>query len=292
MEIVLLGTGGAFRYPSLWCGCQACERARYLAGRNLRSSSCLLIKPDLLIDFPPEIGLLSERYGLRLSQIKHVLFTHSHNDHFYPQYFRWHSRRKRRTADDIEDSACLTPLDQLNIYGSPYVCDRVRFTLSNTEEIEYQIVLHPISVWKSFEINSLEITPIPANHHVSQDIAMNYVIHDGSRGAVLLYLLDSGPPFDETLSFLRRFRFDAVIVDVAGGTLPDSRTPPGHMNIGMARKIFSSFRATGLLKKEGIFILSHFTHSAPVYDDLVKNYERDNDNFKIGYDGMRLSLGE
>lgn len=293
MELVLLGTGGAYRYPSLWCSCKNCEEARQRGGRNLRSNSCLWLKPNLLIDFPPEIGSLSDHNHISLSNIQAILFTHSHPDHFYPWYFQWHSRRRYSHEDQlsssVEDSACLSRLSTLNIYGSSYVCSTIKRTLG-MKELEYDIILNDIRPWKEFKIGNYAITPVLANHNVLEDTAFNYIIHEQSTGATLFYGLDSGMPAEETLVFLTKFSFDVVIVDTAGGGVPDEKVPAGHMNISMASELRRKLLRAGVLKKEGYFILSHFTHFAPIYDVLARDIE--DVTLKIGYDGMRISVKE
>ena len=51
-------------------------------GKNIRTRSSVLIDDDLMVDFPPDSYWHIVNYGIDASQIKHLVITHSHQDHF------------------------------------------------------------------------------------------------------------------------------------------------------------------------------------------------------------------
>ena len=54
MKLQYFGTAAAEGWPALFCGCDACRRAREAGGRNIRTRSQALIDDKLLIDFPAD----------------------------------------------------------------------------------------------------------------------------------------------------------------------------------------------------------------------------------------------
>ncbi len=78
MEILFLGTSCSWAIPYPFCNCLQCK-SKYKKDKRYRSS--ILIKPDILIDLPPDIIFFFKRYDL--SKIKYIFLTHSHSDHIF-----------------------------------------------------------------------------------------------------------------------------------------------------------------------------------------------------------------
>ena len=87
MKFRYLGTAAAEGFPAVFCNCEYCNVARKTGGKNIRTRSQAVIDDDLLIDFPPDTYSHALLTGLNLGKIKHLLVTHSHMDHFFPQEF-------------------------------------------------------------------------------------------------------------------------------------------------------------------------------------------------------------
>ena len=85
MKIQYLGTAAAEGWPGLFCRCEVCRRAREAGGKNIRTRSQALIDDTILMDFPPDTYLHMLRDGLPLPEIRTLLLTHSHQDHWYPE---------------------------------------------------------------------------------------------------------------------------------------------------------------------------------------------------------------
>ena len=77
MKVQLLGTSAAEGWPGLFCNCRACEEARRLGGKNIRSRSSALIDGVLKIDLPPDTLYHVFRHGLDLrTEFRHPPFVH------------------------------------------------------------------------------------------------------------------------------------------------------------------------------------------------------------------------
>ncbi len=88
MRLQILGSGGAEGWPAVFCGCLHCKRARELGGKNIRTRSGAQLGKKHKIDFSPDSFSQALRNRLDWAQLEHLFFTHSHNDHFYPNEIR------------------------------------------------------------------------------------------------------------------------------------------------------------------------------------------------------------
>lgn len=83
MKLTFNGTAAAEGFPALFCECRYCQKARELGVKNIRTRTSCLIDDQYLIDFPPDT-YMHVLYGkLKLSKIRHIIVTHSHEDRSY-----------------------------------------------------------------------------------------------------------------------------------------------------------------------------------------------------------------
>ena len=87
MKIKVLGTAAYERVPAMFCSCPICNYAREHGGKEVRTQAQVLINDDLLVDFGQDSFYHSLRFGVDFQQIKNILITHSHSDHFIPEDF-------------------------------------------------------------------------------------------------------------------------------------------------------------------------------------------------------------
>jgi phosphoribosyl 1,2-cyclic phosphate phosphodiesterase len=84
VKLTFNGTAAAEGFPAVFCECKYCKKARELGGKNIRTRSSCLINEEYLIDFPPDTYMHTLYGSLKLSNVKHVIITHHHKDHFAP----------------------------------------------------------------------------------------------------------------------------------------------------------------------------------------------------------------
>lgn len=78
MHIKFLGTSSAWTIPYPNCNCSQCK-SKDKKDKRFRSS--IFIKPDILLDIPPDFPYFFMKY--KYLNIKKVFITHSHSDHIF-----------------------------------------------------------------------------------------------------------------------------------------------------------------------------------------------------------------
>ena len=287
MKIVFLGTGAGEGYPGYWCECPHCTYARKHGGRNLRTNSCLAINEELLIDMGPSCFDNAARFGVNLTQIKTLLITHPHEDHLYPQTLFWrHMDEKLLSLSYAKQMNCggprFTEIPELNIYGNRFVVDSLNNFL---EMIENQkVVVNEIDEGVGFESNGYQIMPIRGNHGPEAGFAHSYVVR--KEGKTLLYALDSGTYDEDQFELIKKFQYDAVIME---GTTGLNEQYGGHMclvnNIQMKKRL----NECGCLKEGSRFILTHMSpHWCPPHDWYESIVE--SEGMELAYDGKQIEI--
>lgn len=81
MEVILLGTGGAWGVPELYCECRICQKMRERGERRSRTS--FLVREGaatFLVDCGPDVRAQLERHPAPV--LEGVFITHEHADHY------------------------------------------------------------------------------------------------------------------------------------------------------------------------------------------------------------------
>ena len=277
MKIQILGSGGGEGYPALFCGCKHCQAARKAGGKSLRSLSQTLIDGKILIDFPPDTLSHFRQNCLNMGDIGHMLITHVHDDHYCPGLFS-----TRGT-----DFAPVMSVEKLHVYGNADVkrlFDGYYKLFPIRKEICGNIVFHDLTPYESVNLGGYSVTPLKANHAPEQ-IALNYIIDDGR--SVLLYLLDSGYPTDETLGFLAQYprKFACVILDCTMGV----NYYVYHMNFEQNIRLKNKLIELNIADENTTFIVSHITHNHAGLHEEIENYFKES-GIKVANDGFSREI--
>ncbi len=272
MEIKILGSGGGEGYPALFCECAHCKAARRSGGKSLRSLSQTLIDGKLLIDLPAATHAHCLAGGFSLGHIEHLLITHTHADHYVPEIL------DTRGGCFAHNMAA----EKMHIYGNKDVKRRFEGTFALFpigSEIRESMELHVVQAFEPFTAGEYKITPIKACHAFEED-ALNYIIDDGKKA--LLYLVDSGYPYAETLAFLQGYgkKFDCVIMDATMG----DNYYKGHMNFEENKKLKAYLLDAGMCDAKTKFVITHITHNhAGTHEDVEKIFA--DSGIAVAFDG-------
>jgi len=287
MEFRFLGTSAGEQYPGLWCTCDNCEKARRLGGRNIRSNTFAYVAPNILIDLPPGATNQMTRFGLRLPDIEHILFTHSHEDHLDPFYLRWRERDPSvplpppRTAIGPRFSEAKP----LNIYCNEAIYQQLANPSWGFRDYAFRLVqLHLVRAFERYDVKSFAFVPLCAHHGGSHEIALNYILE--KEGKRLLYALDTGWPLPVTYEAIRRHTYDLVVVE---GTFGYGADVEEHLNLDKVERLRRLFLEDGLIKEETPFYVSHICpHHTPVHDEIAPLYAKK--GITIAYDGLTVDV--
>ncbi len=278
MELKILGSGGGEGYPALFCECDHCKAARKAGGKSLRSLSQTLIDGKLLIDLPAATHAHCLSHGFGLGHIEYLLITHTHADHYAPQIL-----------DTRGDGfAWNMQAEKLHIYGNEEVTRKFDGTFALfpiRDAIRENIVLHTVKAFTPFFAGEYEITPLKA-HHAPEEEPFNYIIDDGKTA--LLYLVDTGYPFPETLSYIERCgkTFGCVVMDATMGV----NYYEGHMNFAENKKLKEYLCDKGACDGKTKFAITHITHNHAGLHEEIEKYFADTD-IEVAYDGMTIAIG-
>lgn len=288
MKIRFLGSGAAEGIPAIFCECRLCRQAREQKRYFTRSQ--ILIDGDLLIDFPPDSYYRALTAGVDLAEVKDILVTHSHSDHFYAEDFFMRGLL----------SSYRLPVHTVNVYASKAVTDLLdKFysgypkgtykpepigTFNGYDEYAQSTEYVNVSPFEKFGAGEYTVTALPSAH-VPAEPSLIYAVEKG--GKRLLYATDTGYPAAEVFDFLEREGgvFDAVVYD---GTYGFSDINEGHMNFRDCERMKSELAARGLTSDRTKHYITHMSHNvAKDLDDLDKNFPR---GFIMACDGLEAEV--
>ena len=263
LVLTALGSAASEAIPCAFCDCPVCRRAREAGGREVRSRTAYAVGNTIRIDFGPDAVWQSVRTATPLTGLRHLFFTHSHEDHFYP--------------DDLFPVGRFLK-EPLNVYGSATVLDKLRAHRS------YQnMILHEMSHGVTVELPeaSLRVTALNARHIPTENALLLLLEHGESR---VLIGNDSDMFPEETVEFLRGKRCGHVFLDCTWG---DTDRGYGHMGYPNDLRMMEKLRAVGAADGETQVHPTHFCH------EYVRSHEemaRDYHPFIPAYDGMKIEF--
>lgn len=274
MKITYYGTGAGEGWPGVFCQCERCQQARKLGGRNIRTRSQALINEDLLLDLPPDNQLHSLYYGLDLSKVNALLFTHSHSDHCYPEDLEFLREPFSHTRDG-----------QMLIGGNEAVAEKVKKACGGlgNEEMRFRYDI----LRENVPINMLDYTIVPLRAtHTPTERCLFYRISQGGKN--VLYAHDTGFFTEENMKCLMEQpgKLNLVSLDCTSQKYRD-----GNYHMGLLDNAEQKERLleAGLADENTIWVVNHFSHNGEwLYDEMAFQAERY--GFLTSYDGMTIEF--
>lgn len=262
----------------MFCNCQFCQKIRKMDSGEVRTRSQVLIDDILSVDFPPEAYVHSLKYGVNLSNLKYLLVTHSHMDHFYAHDFILRGYKYAQLEQDV-----------LNIYGNEEVFKVFKECCAREmkEVVAPHIAFNTVKSYQVFKVGNYTVITIPANHSKVED-ALLFYISDGKKG--YLHLHDSGVVCDEAINFLAKnnakadlVTFDCTFLDKSYG--PEAR----HMGIDDNMAIKQRLKDVGVIDDNCKCVITHFSHNAnPTRANLLLYEEKY--GVIAAYDGLTIEI--
>ena len=261
----------------MFCKCPVCTNIRRLGQAEQRTRSQVLIDGVISVDFPPEAYAHSLKYGYNCGDIKYILATHSHMDHFYAHDF---ILRGYRYASDFGGT--------LHIYGNSEVA--AVFNECTAREmkpsVKPNIDLTVIGAYTTFKMGGYTVATLPAKHSTTEQ-ALLYYVSDGKSG--YLHLYDTGLP-ECDFGYLTKTGAKVNVVSLDCTYLNRTGIPrPRHMNLEDRLLVIKRLKEAGICANECRFVITHFSHNSNPLTGRMAALENEY-GVTAAYDGMEVEV--
>ena len=280
MKVTVLGSGG-FGYPLVFCGCENCNKARIVGGKNIRKRASILINDEMLIDLTPDSCVAMGMYGKDMSKVKYLLQTHTHLDHFDANHFI-----------TLDSKYGVINNGKLNLICSNLCFEDINFKISQYEKMdlydsEYlnkiNLQVSTINHGESLVIGDYLIKAIHCTHHENIGAQIYLIKHNNKT---LLYATDTTLITDIALEELKGFKINCVFLDESFG-LNDYMAK--HLNIKGFKEYILQLKNNNLIADNCKIFATHITHDGnPLHDELEEILAKD--GASASYDGMEIEI--
>ena len=273
MTIRVLGSAAAEGIPAIFCVCPICAEARRRGGKEIRRRTAYMLGDEILIDFGPDIYNAMISFGLDYSRVRHILISHSHEDHWYPHELFF---RRRGFSIIAEDSHII-------VHGNEAVGRRLLDMVPDLDAVSVEF--HQVGAFEEIDLgNGITAIGVKAAHAYDQ-VALNWLIR--TPAGSVLFGNDTGWYEDETWEFLAGAALSVVFMDSTYGSVQNRSH---HMGCDGVIEAHAKMREIGALADGARFIANHFSHNGKMlHTDLVQAYEAH--GIEVAYDGMVVELG-
>ena len=283
MKIKYWGTAAAEGVPGIFCNCEVCRLARQEKGRKLRTRSQLLINDDLLVDFGPDTYTNSVKYDFNMTNLKHVIITHPHEDHLYSE----------ELEHRLKGFACEIGTPVLVIHGSADTLETIRRVTDRVPGFKGQdrVIYDIMKPYETRAIGRYYVTPLPAEHGTATPFV--YLIEEGNKSFLLLN--DTGRPSYEVYQYLvkRGILLDAISFDTTYGfenVLVKYGKADHHMGLLDNVAVKGFLDMNGVADRHTVCIANHFSHQG-IDADYHKMAEHSAKyGFITSYDGLEIEV--
>lgn len=254
MRIKFLGSGAAEGIPAINCDCDHCTRAREEGGRLLRERSALLFSLpgyELLVDCPPDIRSLINRYGI--DRVDGILATRARYDH-------------------------VGGLKEFEFWagGVDFLAEEALFEIIKREhwtELLDTVMFHiPYYPAASLYVGGFSIVPFAARRH--RPIFGISVKENDTR---VVYTSDTPA---RLTNYARRVMWECDLLIVNVPTFEP--VSANHISVPQAIELKEEVKA-------GQLILTYINHENKPHDELAA-YARQFDGVSVAYDGMDVEV--
>ena len=286
MQVTFLGTSAAPSMPIPFCACRVCADARRAGGKNLRRRSSICVNGDLLVDLGPDTATASFEHELTLTGIEVCLLTHSHEDHFDPEFIICrHAEYGTAVSSDllmVGSDETLRGIDGIMgrrcEYGSVF---------DKGTRASLHVELLPMAPFETTTVGGYRVTAYPASHGNAPG-ALLYTIEQGDWA--VFYGTDTSVLSEDVWEGLRRngTRHDLVVLDHTYG-LGFSSSPADHLASADVMAHAERFRRDGLMRDGGRVYATHISHEGNLEHHALDEYASER-GYRVACDGLSLSL--
>lgn len=254
MKLTIYGTSSSEGFPSLFCQCEYCTKARVLGGKSYRTRTGFCIDDEIMIDFGPDV-LAHTHMGLQLSKVKHILFTHSHTDHLNINELHY----------IIEPFASGRDGKILHLYGNESVRNKLDRYFTE-ERYKGSLEFHLIKGGDGFTIDGYSVMPVSTYHDPNEDCLL-YVIE--KEGKTVLIGTDSSDYPEDALDRMYDYKYDLIIFDCT--SIEKGSHFKNHMGLPDNKRMEKKLREHGCITDDTKIAVTHFAHTFnPIHEHVEK----------------------
>ena len=270
-----MGTGAAEGIPALFCDCDICRQARQRGGKNIRSRATVLVNDTIKIDLPPETLAHVHQYPqINLAGLQHLLFTHSHDDHFAVRELQY-----------LSPNFAPSRREPLHVWATdPLLCFIHRKTEQFFEAPPLQC--HTLCPFEEVIVGSLAVTPVVSNHR-DDELCLNFVLRGLRDSKTLLYATDTGWYDPPTWKFLLAQKFDGVVLECGKGVSQSAYD--GHLSVEEVIKVREQLVEGGSVRDDTPFYLTHISHTGLLLHEEMERLVAPH-RIKVAFDGLEIIL--
>lgn len=280
MKVLYLGTAAAEGVPAVFCQCPTCIEAEKRGGKDLRMRSSVMINDRLLVDVSPDLYAAKLRYHLDLGNVRNIVITHAHMDHFNREELSMYSA----------GFAHVHNREKIHLWGSDYTRrvweEYIDTAIMKEPSMPKFFEFHVLKPFDSVEIEGVRVTALPAIHSCPESL-----IYAFDQGDVrYLYANDTGLFPADTWAWLKEqagMPFTCVSLDSTMGFPASSYN--GHMTLDQNISVRERMIAEGSATADTQFICHHFSHNGHALQAETEAYMNPK-GFDVAYDGMILDL--
>jgi phosphoribosyl 1,2-cyclic phosphate phosphodiesterase len=276
MKIFFLGTGAAEGFPAIFCDCPLCITARKQGGKDHRTRCTVLVDGVVKIDLPPDTLAHVHAYSqIDLAKLQHLLFTHTHDDHFAVRELQYLSPNFAPCRK--------APLD---VWGTAELIHKMAPEMDQFYE-RAPLRFCSVTPFDTFPVGHLEVTPITA-HHKRDELCLNYILKDTKgSGKSLLYACDTGWYDLVTWEYLATRQVDGVIMECGKGN--SRNTYDGHLSISEVIQVRARLLEDGVIQEDTPYYLTHIAHTGLLLHNEMEAMVAPH-NMRVAYDGLEIEV--
>lgn len=287
--MLFLGTGASEMFPNPMCGCEACRKAlRSSDPREKRCRSAALFDGETMIDCGPDTISACVRYGASLEGLKRIFLTHSHSDHFCTT-----------TLENLQ--MCITEAPRPEIYLSRAAYEGLMAHWGDMERQDPVLfkkiygrwpaycTFVPMELYTDYSFGDLTVSAVEGRHNgfYKGENSLNYLFR--KDGQTTFYACDTGRFFPETFEYLKNFRLDRMVVELAFGaaTLPHDA---GHMTLESLKETLEQLKSQGTVDDKTEILATHIGHKGLLLHEACDEALRSiwSGNIRTAYDGLEV----
>lgn len=247
MKLTFLGTGAAD-----W------DIHAYVPGQAFRRFSSALVNEDLLIDPGPHIFHFAEQTGTPdlFQQVKNIIVTHSHPDHFTPETVA--RLCVGRDCTLWADTACMRKL--IRALG---------------EETAAQIRFVETKLNRDYTVGGYTVTPLRSNHATDDPDEDTRLYLIEQEGRILYYGCDSAWIPTTAWNVIKTRPVNAMVLELTcGETARNDWRIFEHNTLEMLELMLVTFRKYNYFAPDVKFYVSHMARTLHTdHDTLVGTLE-------------------